>query len=244
MDDAAFDRALIGSVFDLIAARGVPGATIGEAARTAGLPLDQARRRFSGVGAVLKGFGSLADQAALGEIDLSGSTRDRLFGVVMRRIDFLQTHRAGVIALLRGLPRNPPLALLLGAATLRSMAWLLDGAGVGATGPIGVLRAEGLLAVWLWTIRAWQRDESADLSGTMAALDTALARAEQAAGWLPGRRDIQTADGAAADDAAEDELVREGLVEVDPIEADPVEDAMPVQTVMAVPPEPPASPPV
>jgi ubiquinone biosynthesis protein COQ9 len=45
-----------------------------------------------------------------------------------------------------------------------------------------------LLAVWLWGIRAWERDESDDLSGTMAAVDTALQRAEQVASWLDGKR--------------------------------------------------------
>ena len=45
----------------------------------------------------------------------------------------------------------------------------------------------GLIAVWLWTLRAWERDESADLSATMAALDTALGRAEQAMRWLRGQ---------------------------------------------------------
>ena len=46
---------------------------------------------------------------------------------------------------------------------------------------------KGLLAVWLWTIRAWRTDDSEDLSATMAALDAALRRAEQAAEWLGWR---------------------------------------------------------
>ena len=62
-------------------------------------------------------------------------------------------------------------------------------AGCGGTGPQGTLRAAGLLAVWGYTVQAWQRDDSADLSATMAALDRALTRAEQAQGWLSPRRD-------------------------------------------------------
>jgi len=88
---------------------------------------------------------------------------------------------------LRVLPFNPPLAAMLAGSSLRSMQWMLEAAGVDATGPRGLLRAEGLLAVWLWTVRAWKGDESEDLSATMSALDKALDRAEQAEMWL-GRR--------------------------------------------------------
>jgi hypothetical protein len=64
------------------------------------------------------------------------------------------------------------------------MAWMLTAAGVKTTGLRGLLATDGLIAVWLYTLNAWQRDDSADLSTTMAALDRALARAEQAANWF------------------------------------------------------------
>ncbi len=102
----------------------------------------------------------------------------------MRRIDSLQSHRAGVLALLRALPSEPPTALLLTLATRRSMRWMLDAAGIPTRGINGELRVRGLMAVWLWTVRAWRSDETEDLTATMAALDAALRRAEQAAEWL------------------------------------------------------------
>ena len=135
-------------------------------------------------------FGRMADRHALaGDIAVDTGVRDRLFDLVMRRVDVLQTHRAGVLALFRALPAEPPTALMLAGAHLRSMAWLLEAAGAPATGLAGMLRAKGLLAVWLWTVRAWRGDTSEDLAATMAALDQALARAGQVEAWLrPGRR--------------------------------------------------------
>jgi beta-phosphoglucomutase-like phosphatase (HAD superfamily) len=150
------------------------------------LPLERARARFSGRDAILLRFGRLADETALTGALTEGSPRDRLFDVLMRRFDALQVHRAGVIALLRALPANPPLALLLAAATQRSMAWMLEACGLSASFLRGLLRTKGLTAVWLYTTRAWERDDSADLSGTMAALDRALARAERFGAWLEG----------------------------------------------------------
>ena len=56
--------------------------------------------------------------------------RDQLFSLLMRRIDVLAAHRAGVLALLRAAPADPALALWLGCATRRSMRWMLEAAGV------------------------------------------------------------------------------------------------------------------
>jgi len=188
MDDDTFDRALIGAWFALAADQGRQLPSVAAAAREAGLPLDRARGRFPSPTAVLMRFGRIADQAALTGMPTDVSVRDKLFDMIMRRMDVLQAHRAGVSAVLRLLPGKPPLALLLGAATERSMRWLLDASGVRSSGIAGALRVRGLVAVWLWTVRAWQSDENADLSTTMAALDRALGHAERAAGWLGGSR--------------------------------------------------------
>src|SRR5690242_5704667 len=126
MDDAAFDRALIAAAFQLAAEGGWRSVSVAAAARAAGLPLARARARFPGRSAILLRFGRLADQSALTDAALEGSVRDRLFGLLMRRIDVLQAHRAGVLALLHALPSEPPTALLLTLATRRSMRWMLE----------------------------------------------------------------------------------------------------------------------
>ncbi len=184
MDDAEFDRALIAAAFQLAAEQGWRSVSVAAAARAAGLPLARARERFPGHSAILLRFGRLADQSALAELPSDGPTRDRLFDLLMRRIDVFQAHRAGVLALLHALPAEPPTALLLALATRRSMRWMLEATGISAAGIRGELRVKGLVAVWLWAMRAWRADESEDLSATMAALDAALRRAEQAAEWL------------------------------------------------------------
>jgi hypothetical protein len=184
MENDSFDHALMTAAFALAGEVGWHRLSIAEAARRAELPLDRARRRFPGRLALLVRLGRVADAGALADVPAEGSVRDRLFHLLMRRLDVLGAHRAGVLALLRALPFDPPLALFLAAATRRSMGWMLEAAGVPATGARGMLRVKGLVAVWLWTLRAWRGDGSEDLSATMAALDTALARAERAAGWL------------------------------------------------------------
>jgi ubiquinone biosynthesis protein COQ9 len=186
MDDDAFDRALIGAAFALAAEQGWHGMTIAAAAGAAGLPLARARERFPGRATLLLRFGRIADQAALAELSPEGPVRDRLFDLLMRRLDVLQAHRAGVLSLMRALPREPGTAMLLVCATRRSMRWFLQAVGIPTTGLRGELKLRGLIGVWLWTLRAWERDESSDLGATMAVLNDALGRAEQAVRWLHG----------------------------------------------------------
>ena len=231
MDDPDLDRALITALFEQAALRGWPEATIASAARDAGLPLDRVRARFPSKGAALLRFGLLADQAALGSGTPDETPRERLFDMVMRRYDSLQAHRDGVLALLRALPREPGTGTLLYMATLRSMAWLLDAAGVPMGGIAGQLRAHGLLAIWLRGLRTWQGDESQDLSATMAAVDKGLDQALRAESWLPFR------SGSAAD-AAEVLYTADGPVRDEPIE-DTGTDPFP-----PTPPEPPGSSPI
>lgn len=208
MSDDDFDSALISAALVLAADKGWRAVSVAAAARAADLPLSRARARFPSRHHVLLALGRMADQAVLAELPAEGSVRDRLFDLLMRRIDALQKHRAGVLAVLRALPADPCTAIMLTCATRRSMRWMLDAAGVPTGGLLGELRVRGLIGVWLWTIRAWERDDSQDLSATMAALDTALGRAERTASWLAGRGTTtppssDTADGPSVDEPAQ-----------------------------------------
>ena len=236
MDDTEFDKALVAAAFMQAGLTGWGSLSVVEAAQSAGLKLDEARARFPGPEAVLMRFGLIADQAALAEPPTEPRARDRLFDLIMRRFDVLQAHRDGMVALLQYLPANPALTLALGGGTLRSMGWLLEAAGIPATGFRGRLRANGLVGVWLYTLRAWRDDQSADLAGTMAALDKALDQAAR----LSSMFGLAT-DG--PDTADSDADVMEGVVDL-PDEPDlPVAARAPIPAPPYVPPPPPTVPP-
>ena len=194
MNDSEFDEALVTAVLAEAGLRGWRSVSLVETARDAALDLARVRTRFPSKLTVLMRFGTMADQAALGDAVIVGAVKDRLFDMIMRRFDVLQAHRAGVLAVLDAAALDPGLGLFLGSLSARSMGWLLEGAGLSAAGLRGVLRAQGLLAVWLWSVRAWREDDSADLSATMTAVDKALDRAGQLAHYIgddpPGSDDV------------------------------------------------------
>ncbi len=182
MTDDAFDEALIAAAFELGAEQGWRMVSAASACQRAGLDSAVARLRLPDRRAILARFGALADAHALAGASREGAARDRLFDILMRRFDFLQSYRPGLLALMKARPLAPALGLWLTRETTRSMGWMLEGAGLSARGGRGGLRQQGLFAVWAWGMRAWMNDESADLSATMATVDTALDRADQFAG--------------------------------------------------------------
>ncbi len=184
MNDSDFDAAVVKAVLAQAGDRGWRGASLIEAARDAGLDVVRLRQRFPSKLAVLVRFGTMADQAALAGAATEGAVKDRLFDMIMRRFDVLQAHRAGVLAVLDAAAMDPALGLFLGRLSTRSMGWLLEAAGVSALGLRGMLRAKGLLGVWLWAVRSWRDDNSLDLAATMTATDKALDRAGQLARYI------------------------------------------------------------
>lgn len=183
MSGSTSPDAIIPAFWRALADRGWHGLTMRDIAAEAGIPLAELRRAFDCPQSILEAHGRAVDATVLeGTVDDPGaSARDRLFDVLMRRIDALQPDRAGVVRLMHDLPTSPLLALWLSTRMLPSMAWMLEAAGLNAAGPSGLLRAKGLGTVWLAALRAWEKDDSADLSATMAALDRALDRADRVA---------------------------------------------------------------
>ncbi len=110
--------------------------------------------------------------------------RERLFDVLMRRLEAMAPHRDAVRSLMRSARRNPPLALALNRLAVRSQQWMLTAAGINASGPRGMVRAQGLALLFASVLREWTRDEDAGLARTMAALDRALARGQRFSGFL------------------------------------------------------------
>lgn len=112
------------------------------------------------------------------------SHKDRLFDVLMERFDVMNEDRAAILSIMRGLPADPKQAVLSLPFVARSMTWMLELAEIPTTGIQGALRVAGLTAVYLKVLRDWAKDDSEDMSKTMASLDKALGHAERVAGYL------------------------------------------------------------
>jgi AcrR family transcriptional regulator len=178
---------IIAAFLALLAEKRIEQIGFTEIAEAAGLSLAQLRGEFGSNLAILSAHMKAVDRAVLGEDfgDMAEEPpRERLFDVLMHRLEILAPHRAAVASLLRSAGRNPPLALALNRLAVRSQQWMLTAAGVGASGPRGMVRAQGLALLFSSVLRTWMNDDDPGLARTMAALDRALARGQRAVGLL------------------------------------------------------------
>ena len=165
----------------LAAEKGWLAVTMGEIGRRAGIPAAEMHDMFEDRFDILAAYGRMLDRkvlAAVGAPDNDVSERDRLFEIMMERFDALNEHRDGVIAILDTFIPDPKQAIVSLPHLCRSMAWMLDAAGIPTGGVKGVMKIMGLTALYLKTLRTWREDDSADMGKTMAELDKNLASAE------------------------------------------------------------------
>jgi AcrR family transcriptional regulator len=181
---------VIDVALDLAAERGWRDLALADIAAAAGLSLADLYALYTSKAAILAAYSRGIDSAVLAEVEAPPgdgpheSTKDRLFDLLMRRFDKLDAHKSGMLRVAEDTGRDP-LSLVCSLARLdRSMAAMLEAAGISAGGLGGVLRVKGLAAVYLAGLRAWFKDDSADKAKTMAALDRALSRAERLASGL------------------------------------------------------------
>ena len=178
----ASDKA-IDAFLRLIAEKGYANVSLREVAEAAGLGVAELYRLHPDKIALIAAFMARIDAGVLAGTPRQGdpeeTARDRLFDVMMRRYDALRQHRAALAALRRASMRDPLLALALGPAVRRSMAAMLEAASLSSDGLHGALRQNGLLAIDFAVSRVFDRDETGDLSKTMAALDGRLKTAER-----------------------------------------------------------------
>jgi AcrR family transcriptional regulator len=156
-------------------------------AARAGVSLAALRNAFGAKLAILAAHQKEIDRQVLAGIDADMAQeppRERLFDVLMRRIEALTPHKAAVRSLIRSAGRNPGLALALNGFAARSQQWMLTAADIPAAGPQGALRAQGLALLFASVLRTWLTDEDPGLARTMSALDRALARGQRLAGVL------------------------------------------------------------
>jgi AcrR family transcriptional regulator len=177
----------VDALMALLAERPFDEIGLAEIAGRAGLSLSQLRAEFGSTLAILAAHIKDIDRQVLDgtDADLANEpARERLFDVLMRRIEALAPYKAAVRSLLRSARRSAALALALNGMALRSQHWMLTAAGIGTQGPRGLMRAQGAALLFAQALSVWVNDEEPGLDRTMAALDRGLASAERWSGFV------------------------------------------------------------
>jgi AcrR family transcriptional regulator len=148
----------------------------------------QALEYFDDKGDILVFYGRRVDAKLFKEMPsvLSDdmSEREKIFDILMERFDIINEDREAVLSVLESFKGDPKQIILTFPHLAKSMTRVLEAAGVETEGIKGAAQVTGLVGVYLYIVRTWKEDESADMAKTMAALDKALDYAESTANSL------------------------------------------------------------
>ncbi|SEP79723.1 transcriptional regulator, TetR family [Faunimonas pinastri] len=173
---------IIDAFLQLAAERSYSDVSLERIAERAGTSLKVLRGSYDSRTAILADFLRRTDELVLAELDpdlVMEARRERLFDILLSRFEALLPSRDAVRGLAGSALRDPLLALELNRLTTTSMGWMLNAAGITASGPAGMVRAQGLTLIWGAVMRVWLRDDDPGMARTMAELDRRLKDAER-----------------------------------------------------------------
>ncbi|MGD9508763.1 MAG: TetR family transcriptional regulator [Geminicoccaceae bacterium] len=185
---------LLKTAFDLLAERGWAGFSFAEVARRAGTTLDAVYAELPDRSALLRMLGRRLDAGmlALDLAELDGmNVRERLFELIMRRLDGMADYKDGLRMLARR-PALEPVLLATACGNLdRLSRRLLDAAGADHGPVLAMLARRVVGGIYLCTFRVWLDDDTPDMARTLAELDRRLQQAETLARWTAGIRRLR-----------------------------------------------------
>lgn len=168
---------VIKAALDLAAERPWQNVVLRDIADRANVPLAEVRNDFAGKPAILAKFIRLVDDAVITKApgrDPSQPARDRVFDVLMTRLEVLEPYKAAI----RSIAGAPGTGLAIAKNAMASQAWMLHAAGIGTDGPLGTARVAGLASIYSSLLRTWLDETDPAYPRTMAALDRRLKRGE------------------------------------------------------------------
>lgn len=119
--------------------------------------------------------------AQMGQFGDGDSKKDILFDVLMDRFEILNENRAALLSILKSFKFDPKQALFSAPHLCKSISWMCEAANVNTFGWRGAMKITAITGIYLNALRVWMRDETQDLSKTMAVLDKSL---NQVTGYL------------------------------------------------------------
>lgn len=174
---------IVDALMELAATRDWDAIEIADIADTAGVTLAEFRAAFPSKGAILGAFSRRIDLAVLeGSVaDLvEEPARERLFDVMMRRIDALTPYKAALRRIMPAILRDPLAAAAMNGVALNAQRFMLAQAGISTEDGLGPIKVQGAVIAFARTLDTWFHDDDPGLARTMARLDRELRRGEMA----------------------------------------------------------------
>lgn len=173
--------AIFQGFFASLASRGLADTTLANLSADNHWPLATLRREWPTIGHILSNFIQSITQTMQNDvvIDAEAAKRDLYFELLMARLDALQPYKNGLIRLSRDLPSRPDLVAIVLRETHAMANTILELTGDDWPLWQRPVKRLALTALYARLLYVWQKDDTADLSKSMAFLDTQLERLDR-----------------------------------------------------------------
>jgi AcrR family transcriptional regulator len=162
-------------------------------AEEAGVSLSILMRHATSKPSILQDFARDIDEAMVLLFEkhpAEGEPHDRLFDVILKRLEILQPYRRVIASLMQMWKADPGEAVRLLQSVSDSIGWIAAAARVEQDPAWQSLGRLGLMRAYVRVLSVWAKDDDPGLARTMAALDRSLRDAER---FSSGARTVRAA---------------------------------------------------
>ena len=178
------ETAIIDAALRLAATRPWADIRMTDIAAEAEVSLADLAGMIGGKADILRLYGKQLDARMLKSLDdepVTGSPHDRVFDIIMRRLELMDGDKAAIRSIARAPVSSAAGFVTIAGSLLQSQDWILSAAGIEDSGLRGAMKTSGLAWVYVKTLRTWAEDDDPGLSRTMAQLDRSL---RDGADWI------------------------------------------------------------
>ncbi len=175
---------VVESFIELLKTQRIEEITYAAIADNAGVKIEVVRACCNGKLDLLGAFMREIDQKVLQERDpdlMEETARDRLFDVLMCRLDLMEPYKEAIRNLRKTVVKDPALAMHMHKLVTRSMKWMMVAAGIEEFGLRNVGMSNALAVGYERLVRVWLEDDAPGHPKVMVAVDEMLARGEK---WM------------------------------------------------------------
>lgn len=178
---------ILKAVLSLILEQGWKDLNLDDISRNLSISLAELHRFFPSKRSILEAFFKHVDQQNLDNLEsfqTNEAARNRLFSILMTRLDVLKDYKPLILELTQESWKDPCLIIQALPQSFNTFSWLLEASAMDPNGLLGTVRLNIFAVFYGSVILTWLKDDTPDMAPTMAFLDKAIDRLDQIPGFF------------------------------------------------------------
>lgn len=175
-------KLLIKKSFELVSEIGWENFNLKLLAEKNKFELDDIKTIFKTKSSVLKEFSIMIDEEVVNSINqndfIDNPVKDNLFEIIMMRFEKLKPYKNGIVKILNSAKKNPLILKKVSRQLFSSLDFFLEVSNAKDNFLFDKFKLSALFVIYSYVFNIWLKDDSDEMSKTMAELDSLLSKSE------------------------------------------------------------------